>query len=160
VWWGESHISKKISFELSQPQFEPRSASGVLRRYRFPHMKTRLIVNARRWLVAQGSLNEALADIKSEPERRRLLCECPGLGNKTASWLLRNVGLASRLAILDIHVVRALQAAGRVTTERLPRDYEVVEAAFIQWCDELGAPPAAFDLFVWDWQRGSLITHG
>ena len=156
-WWTEADISERICSELSLPQFEPRSATGVLRRYRFPNRKTRLIVSARRWLIGQGAVNQTLAYVDCERERRRLLCECPGLGPKTASWLLRNLGLASRLAILDVHVLRALQAAGKITNEVLPRDYEAVEAVFVRWCDELGAPPAAFDLFVWEWQRGSLV---
>jgi hypothetical protein len=39
----------------------------------------------------------------------------------------------------------------------MPRDYEAVEQAFLMWCHELDAAPAAFDLFVWEWQRGTLL---
>jgi len=99
-----------------------------------------------------------LQELGSEGKRRQLLCDCPGVGPKTASWLLRNLGLAFGLAVLDVHVMRALQMAGRITSERLPRDYDLVEAQFLLWCDELGASPAAFDLFVWEWQRGSLTS--
>jgi N-glycosylase/DNA lyase len=156
--WSDSDLIQRLANELSLPQFEPRNAAGVTRRYRFPTRKAHLIVGARRWLIAQGAVSDVLVAVESETERRRLLCQCPGVGNKTASWILRNLGLATRLAILDVHVVRALQAAGRISNARLPRDYEAVEAAFIEWCDELSAPPAAFDLFVWDWQRGLLAT--
>ena len=157
-FWSEADILDRICYELSQRQFEPRSASGSLRLYRFPNRKARLIVEARQWLVANGPVHRTLADIQGEQEKRRLLCQCPGLGPKSASWLLRNLGMASRLAILDVHVIRALQAAGMITNETLPRDYESVEAAFVAWCDQLGAPPAAFDLFVWEWQRGSFLA--
>lgn len=157
--WTESDLATRICYELSLQQFEPRSANGGFRRYRFPNRKARLIVSARRWLNGQGAVNQTLALVDCEHERRRLLCECPGIGHKTASWLLRNLGLASRLAILDVHVVRALRAAGRISNETLPRDYVAVEAAFVEWCDQLGAPPAAFDLFVWEWQRGSLMVQ-
>jgi N-glycosylase/DNA lyase len=158
-WWTEGEIAERIGSELSLQQFEPRTVGGALRRYRFPTRKANLIVGARRWLIEQGPLYQTLSLIGCERERRRILCACPGLGNKTASWLLRNVGLASRLAILDVHVVRALHAAGRISGEVLPRDYEAVEEAFVEWCDHLGAPPAAFDLFVWEWQRGSLMAR-
>ncbi len=154
--WNESDLLEQIRCELSRRQFEPRTANGTPRSYRFPNRKADLIVGARRWLLAQGAVSQALICVDSERERRRMLCDCPGIGLKTATWLLRNLGLASQLAILDIHVVRALRTAGRIASERLPRDYEAVEVAFLKWCAELGAPPAAFDLFVWEWQRGSL----
>jgi thermostable 8-oxoguanine DNA glycosylase len=66
---------------------------------------------------------------------------------------LRNVGLGQALAVIDIHVLRALTAAGRVSDARLPRDYDAIEQRFLSWCEELNAPPAAFDLMLWEWQR-------
>lgn len=156
--WCESVLARRLVTELSQPQFEPLSAAGGLRRYRFPNRKSDLLIRARRWVLSQGDVATTLLAIPVEVERRRFLCSCPGIGPKTASWLLRNVGLAHELAILDVHVVRALKAAGRIGTERLPRDYEVMEDAFLDWCKALDAPPAAFDLFVWEWQRGSLYS--
>ncbi len=154
--WSDCDLAERIRLELSKRQFQPRTSNGFLRRYRFPQRRADLLVSARRWLISEGAVSQTLWRLGSENERRRLLCQCPGLGHKSASWLLRNLGLASQLAILDIHVVRALRSAGRITNEQLPRDYVSVEAAFLQWCNDLGAPPAAFDLFVWDWQRGSL----
>ncbi|MDO8473501.1 MAG: hypothetical protein Q7T05_06765 [Dehalococcoidia bacterium] len=41
----------------------------------------------------------------------------------------------------------------------MPRDYEAVEDAFLKWCLELTAPPPAFDLFLWEWQRGTLAIR-
>jgi thermostable 8-oxoguanine DNA glycosylase len=61
--------------------------------------------------------------------------------------------LAEGLAVVDIHVLRALASAGRVTEARLPRDYYAVERCFLEWCQELDAPPAAFDLMLWELQR-------
>jgi thermostable 8-oxoguanine DNA glycosylase len=157
--WEEAEILDRICFELSQRQFEPRNASGSLRRYRFPNRKAHLILAARRWLAVTGRVHQALTELELEQDRRRLLCNCPGIGPKSASWLLRNLGMATRLAILDVHLIRALQEAGKITTETLPRDYEAVEAVFLAWCDQLGAPPAAFDLFVWEWQRGTFLAE-
>ena len=144
---------------FSQPLFGPPRSDGSLRRYRFPQRKAELLVGARRWLRQRdATLPDVLRDTADERERRRILCECPGIGPKSASWMLRNIGLAQDLAILDVHLLRALAAGGRVADARLPRDYEVVEVAFLEWCRELDAPPAAFDLFVWEWQRGSLLA--
>ena len=148
-----------LESRLSKPRFEPRRSDGSLRRYRFPARKAKLIVDARRWLRSHVSLSESLEAMQCERDRRAFLCTCPGVGPKTASWLLRNVGLATELAILDVHLLRALTNSGRIRSAvRLPRDYEEVEQAFLGWCDELNADPAAFDLFVWEWQRGSFAA--
>ena len=81
------------------------------------------------------------------------------MGFKSASWLLRNIGLGSELAIIDVHVLRALLNAKRIPDDaQVPKDYELAEEAFLAWCDELNAPSEAFDLFVWHWQRGSLVS--
>ena len=155
--WHDDELFDAVALTLMQPQFEPPRRDGSLRRYRFPRHKASTIVSARRWLRDNATLRERLHTMDSCKERRDLLSDCPGVGLKTASWLLRNLGLGADLAIIDIHVLRALSDSGRVSDAvRLPRDYELVESAFLEWCDELAAPPAAFDLFVWDWQRGAL----
>jgi hypothetical protein len=155
--WDDNELFEAIVSMLSLARFEPPRRSGELRRYRFPRRKSALIVSARRWLQFHTPLDERLLVLTSEKDRREFLCRCPGIGPKTASWLLRNLGWAEELAVLDVHVVRALSEAGRIGHDvRLPRDYDFVEEAFVRWCRELSAPPAAFDLFVWEWQRGSL----
>jgi thermostable 8-oxoguanine DNA glycosylase len=152
--WDEPSLENAIREELAAPQFEPRRLNGSLRRYRFPHRKAQLIVSARRWLAEREPIYEFLRGTTCEAQRRFVLCECPGVGLKTASWILRNLGLASRLAVVDVHVVRALQRVGRIDSVRLPRDYGLAETAFLKWSDDLAAPAAAFDLFLWEWQRG------
>jgi N-glycosylase/DNA lyase len=142
-----------LETELARSQFAPPRRDGGPRRYRFPARKARLLVEAASWLGRVGMLSDALAAICTERERRALLCGCPGVGPKSASWLLRNCGLAERLAILDVHVLRVLRESGRVTEAMLPRDYEHVEETFLSWCDELGADPAGFDLLLWEWSR-------
>lgn len=142
--------------ELSRPQFQPRKRDGELRRYRYPLRKADVLIGVRQWLLAHLPLYDQLASIRNERGRRLFLCQCPGVGPKTASWLLRNAGLAESLAIVDVHVLRALAQADRLRGMWLPRDYEQIETAFLEWCRELGAPPAAFDLFIWEVQRGDL----
>jgi thermostable 8-oxoguanine DNA glycosylase len=83
----------------------------------------------------RSPLHERLSALDDEAARRNLLRECPGVGLKTASWLLRNVGLGQALAVIDIHVLRALAAAGRISEARLPRDYHAIEQRFLAWCD-------------------------
>jgi N-glycosylase/DNA lyase len=76
------------------------------------------------------------------------------MGLKSASWLLRNCGLAAELAILDVHVLRAMQESGRASVNVVD-DYEELERAFLVWCHELGAEPAGFDLLLWEWSRSN-----
>lgn len=154
--WSETELEDRVESELRKAQFEPRTAAGGFRRYRFPSRKARVIARSCGWARSASPVLPQLAEIDDEHQRRTFLEQCPGVGPKTGSWILRNLGLASTLAILDVHVLRALEVCGRVTAPSLPRDYLVVEQAFMAWCSELGAPPAAFDLFLWEWQRGTL----
>ena len=73
--------------------------------------------------------------------------------------MLRNTGWASELAILDVHVLRAMTEAGVIAEVRLPADYETVERRFLDWCDRLDAAPGVFDLFLWEWHRGTLLPR-
>jgi N-glycosylase/DNA lyase len=143
---------------LGRPWYEPARVDGRGCRYRYPKRKALLLRQADDWLrehVSDGLLNH-LATIEDEHERRAWLCECPGVGPKTASWLLRNIGLGDRLAILDVHVLRALEATGRAGEWQLSRHYVQLESAFLQWSASLDAVPAAFDLFLWEYQRGDV----
>jgi thermostable 8-oxoguanine DNA glycosylase len=151
--WSPSRLEAAIRTELETAQFDPPRKDGSLRRYRYPRRKALVIAQAAQWVKGRRPLYENLWVLDDERARRNVLCECPGIGLKTASWLLRNVGLGDALAVVDVHVLRALAAAGRITDARLPRDYHAVERHFLAWCDELNAPPAAFDLMVWEWQR-------
>ena len=155
--WRDDDLCTRIMATLELPQFEPRRADGSLRRYRFPKRKAAIIVEARKWVRSHKPLEECLLYWDDPKDRRRILLGCPGLGLKSASWLLRNLGMGDELAVLDVHLVRALQDANRIADDiRLPRDYYAVEKAFLDWCHELNAPSAAFDLFIWEWQRGTL----
>jgi N-glycosylase/DNA lyase len=144
---------------LSRPWYEPKKLDGGGRRYRYPNRKAGLIRQADDWLrdhLRGGGLYSTLATMDDERVRRAWLCDCPGVGPKTASWLLRNVGLGDELAILDVHLIRALEGAGRAGQWRLPHDYADLEEAFLAWSAELDAPPAAFDLFLWEYGRGNV----
>ena len=157
--WKDEQLFETILAALMRPQFEPRRRDGSLRRYRFPKQKASVIVKARQWVRGQDPIDERLLQLGSPKDRRRFLTKCPGMGFKSASWLLRNLGLGGELAIIDVHVLRALLDAKRIPDDiRIPRDYEMAEEAFLAWCDELDAPSEAFDLFVWHWQRGTLLS--
>ena len=93
---GDDELFEEIVQALMRPQFEPQKSDGSLRRYRFPRQKALMIVNARRWLLDNATISERLHTIGGGEERRELLRGCPGVGLKTASWVLRNLGLGGR----------------------------------------------------------------
>ena len=154
--WATEPLCATVLDELAAQKFDPRRADGSLRRYRYPARKAVLVSAAIGWYHEQGELGGKLEAIEKEHERRVWLCGCPGIGPKSASWFLRNTGHAAQLAILDVHILRALKAAERIGEVHLPRDYDEVEARFQSWCQELGASVAGFDLFLWRWQRGDI----
>jgi N-glycosylase/DNA lyase len=87
----------------------------------------------------------------SEPlELRTWLLSLPGIGPKTASWIVRNHLGSSDVAIVDIHVMRAGLAAGFFSPKwSLPRDYALYEGAFIEVA-RLGAVSAGdLDACIW-----------
>lgn len=151
--WTPARLRDVLREQLARPRFAPRRSDGSLRRFRYPRRKAELLALAAEWLRAQGSIRDALEARHSEFERRAWLCACPGLGLKSSSWLLRNSGWARQLAILDVHLLRAMGEVGLIEEVRLPRDYEAVERRYLRWAAELQACPAALDLFLWDVQR-------
>jgi N-glycosylase/DNA lyase len=153
--WTSKQLQQRLFSELSTPQFDPRRQNGQFRRYRFPNRKSQLISAAREWVRSEGPLGERLAAIPDEKDRRVWLSRCPGLGPKSTSWLLRNAGLARNLAVIDVHVLRAMHEFGCLPPVRLPKDYELIESRFLVWCSELDTSAAELDLFLWEWQRGS-----
>lgn len=151
-------LQRYVQDLLGRAWYEPRRNTGGARRYRFPKRKAAVIRGADDWLRTHAAeeLLRCLRAIADARGRRKWLCSCPGVGPKTATWVLRNIGLGEDLAILDVHILRALESSGRISEFRLPRDYEQVECAFLAWSAELGAPAPAFDLLLWELGRGEL----
>jgi N-glycosylase/DNA lyase len=112
-------------------------------RYRYPRQRAERISTALR-LLAEG-------DIPSSPlALRDWLVQIPGVGPKTASWVVRNHTGADCVAIIDIHVQRAGLAAGFFDDSwRLPRDYELFERSFLAIARLGGVSAAALDACIW-----------
>jgi thermostable 8-oxoguanine DNA glycosylase len=101
-------------------------------------------------------LSQALPIARSAPKasvgrelRDWLLC-LPGVGLKTASWIVRNWLHADDVAILDIHIMRVGQLAGvfpmHMTVESHYRD---LERLFLQFSAAMDVRPAELDAVVW-----------
>src|SRR5262249_22181885 len=67
-------------------------------------------------------------------DQRDWLQRLPGVGPKTASWIVRNLTASDEVAIIDIHVQRAGLVAGIFDeTWQLPARYRWFEDAFCSW---------------------------
>lgn len=127
---------------------QPAVVDGRSRRYRFPHQK------AGRISAALKRLREAPPSVEDHLAFRRALMEIPGIGPKTASWITRNWLNSDLVAILDIHVLRAGEIIGLFEPGyKLPRDYERLEARFLEFCDALGIRASLMDAIIWTEMR-------
>jgi thermostable 8-oxoguanine DNA glycosylase len=85
---------------------------------------------------------------------RNDLMAFPGVGPKTASWIVRNLTGSNDVAILDVHVIRAGQTMGLFPHEiRLPHDYEVLEDLFLKFANGIGVGAASLDALIWSQMR-------
>jgi thermostable 8-oxoguanine DNA glycosylase len=126
---------------------EPFVVQGRERKYRFIRQKSRYL---------SGCL-EQLADF-TPPECdiafRDRLNDLPGIGLKTASWIVRNLRPQSEVAILDIHILRVGQHLGLFPEAWQPEThYLQLEARFVAFARAIDVPAATLDGLMWDHMR-------
>jgi thermostable 8-oxoguanine DNA glycosylase len=123
---------------------EPLDVNGRPVRYRFPRQR------AARLAEALHRLKGIPAGDLSPLDLRDALMELPGIGPKTASWIVRNWTGSDAVAILDVHVIRAGQIMGLFPkTVSLPRDYAVLERRFLDFAAALRVPASYLDALIW-----------
>lgn len=132
-----------------------KDSSGSQSRYPFFRMRANQIRRAAERLYGgRGSIREFLDDPRDiRKARRRLASEVSGLGPKQASLFLRNIGYATHVAVLDVHVLTYMSWVGltnmSVKSVSTVRKYEKLEDSFIKHSDSFGYTPDRFDLAVW-----------
>lgn len=121
---------------------------GRARRYRFAKQRASRIHQA-------ISMVDRADGIPTQPlELRKWLLRIPGVGPKTASWVVRNWTRSCEVAVLDIHVVRAGRKAGWFPLEwDVQHDYGVVEEAFLSVCRQFGMAAERLDTIIWEQMR-------
>ncbi len=125
----------------------PLMVDGRNRRYRFPRQRSVR-------LAAALDVVRPLATLADEPRDdvafRNLLLGIPGMGHKTASWVVRNRRASNHVAIVDIHIARAGVVAGVfLPSWKLPRDYLLFEQAFLMWASQAGLAARFLDACIW-----------
>lgn len=123
---------------------EPALVKGRPHRYRFPNQRARRIHKA---MVAQSTTKFETEDAVKFRDQIQSL---EGVGPKTASWIARNWLDTDRIAILDIHVLRAGWAIKLFERNcSLPRDYTALEQQFLVFSEELQVRPSVLDAVMW-----------
>jgi len=140
---GKPVTEEAVAAVLSAPFQLPGSQRAV--HYRFPRSK------GRRLAAVIDTLHRSEPPGTDEPRLLRdWLLTLPGVGPKTASWIVRNMTRTDLVAVIDVHIRRAGIVAGLFDPAwRLPRDYNHFETAFVVWARIGGVPTADLDACIW-----------
>ena len=137
----ETCTAARVEEALRQP------LPGTGGRYRFPRQR------AMRVAVAVNHLRHETPP-RAPLMLRDYLMGLPGVGPKTAAWIVRNVTGSAQVAIVDIWLIRALTHIGIFDPDwRVDRHYDRFEAAFLQYASQGGVLPGALDLCIWEQSR-------
>tara|TARA_R110002012_G_scaffold170538_2_gene335012 strand:+ start:829 stop:1563 length:735 start_codon:yes stop_codon:yes gene_type:complete len=122
---------------------DPLDLNGRLVRYRFAKQKSTYLAGSMR---ALQSLDREAPD----RELRDALTALPGVGPKTASWIVRNWRDSDFVSILDIHILRA----GRMLQifpegKSVERHYLELEAAFLDFAEAISVKASILDSVMW-----------
>ncbi|WP_395021979.1 hypothetical protein [Dongia sp.] len=122
----------------------PITVNGRRMRYRFPRQRACRLSSALKAIRGETlPLNEPLP-------LRAALMKLPGIGPKTASWIVRNWTGSNEVAILDVHIVRAGQIMGLFPPHvRLPIDYQALEFRFLDFARAIQVPASLLDALIW-----------
>lgn len=129
-------------------------SNGSCPRYRFARSKARALAQALRIFARDPAPREPL-------DLRRWLLELPGIGLKTASWIVRNHFDCDDIAILDVHLVRAGELMGLFPrAASLPRDYLKLENLFLEFSSRLGVKASVLDACIWaQMKKAGAVAH-
>ena len=126
---------------------EPMVIGNRQRMYRFPHQKARYLAGC---LAGLSQIDQSLDDVAF----RNSLTSLPGVGLKTASWIVRNMRQSNSVAIIDVHILRVCREMGVFAPKLSPeRDYIALENEFLIFAEALGTPAFSLDGLIWSYMR-------
>lgn len=126
---------------------EPFIVGGRERRYRFAAQKASYL--ARSLQLAQD------LDPRLHPrDLRDRLLTLPGIGPKTASWVVRNHTDADDVAIIDVHLHRACVMMDVFEPHSDPsKEYFKLEDLFLRFAEAIKVRASLLDAIIWDFMR-------
>lgn len=140
---GVSH--QLIRDALMTPLLLP---NGKKMKYRFFNQKSFYVFQ----LLNRSDLNEI--PMSDDLALRNWLLTVDGIGPKTASWITRNWLCSEKVAILDIHIIRAGQLMGIYKQHvNLAKNYFSMEAQFLGLCAALHVQPSKLDALIWSFMK-------
>ena len=139
-----SPTAAELEVALSRPFVLP---GGNVRHYRFPRQKSR-------YLATSLQIVQSLEVPECDVELREALVRLPGVGRKTASWIVRNHRGSNAVAIIDVHILRAARHIGLFPPSWSPqKHYTQLESAFVDFANALDVPTSVLDALIWDYMR-------
>ena len=133
--------------ELEEVLARPLYWHGKTRYYRFPRQKARYLA---RCLTQLRDFGEP----ESDRALRDALATLPGVGLKTASWVVRNYRGSHAVAVLDVHILRACRELGVFPRAWAPQThYRALEAQFLAFAAAIEVEAGLLDAVMWDHMR-------
>lgn len=137
----DKEFTEEQLFELLNTQIK---ILGKPHRYRFPRQR------ARRIHLAMKKLRKLNLDTSNDRVFRDQIQSLEGIGYKTASWIARNWLGSERVAILDIHVLRAGRKINLFKKDyNLPKDYLYLENRFLDFANAIEVRASVLDAVIW-----------
>jgi N-glycosylase/DNA lyase len=128
--------------------------SAASRKYPFARQRAEyLVATIKNIYRGCSGLKTLISDSNNTMDlRMELIGRCMGIGPKQASLFLTNVGVASDLAIIDIHVTRYLCVLGLARGDENPSrmsDYLVLEERLRNYAASFSCTLATLDTAIW-----------
>lgn len=133
---------------LQELLMRPLQIAGRSVKYRFAAQRAEYLARALSMLscIEEGALSDVAL--------RNTLLGLPGVGPKTASWIVRNRRASNEVAILDVHIVRACRIMGIFPHAADPaRVYFELERRFLEFCRATGSAASSMDAVMWSTMR-------
>lgn len=122
---------------------KPLDVGGRQIRYRFAAQKARYVSAA---LSKLGSIDDDADDLTL----RDALTTLPGIGLKTASWVVRNWRESDGVSILDVHIIRAARMLHLFDPSwRVERHYGLMERAYLNFASAIRSRASVLDSVMW-----------
>lgn len=150
-----------IASELSKPCYLPPKKNKNKRKYRFPNVRAKHIVQTA--VNLQGiRIKDALQRCETDYQGRDFFVKYVyGMGYKESSMFLRNIGYSCTLAVIDNHILHFMKEIGLVDPKEYriqsPKTYLQLEMLLRNFASEKQVELPILDIAIWQSMREALV---